>query len=242
MTTRGLRAGAPISYDPIEPPGARAAARELRLPLDLLLSLPGWLLLPGRRAKEPRVVVLLPGFGFTPRAMAPIGAYLARLGHRVVDWGLGRNDGRVPRLLEKLDARTEALVREEGEPLVAVGWSLGGYLAREAARDAPRRFRKVITLASPVVGGPRFTAVSGRYAVKGYDLDEIERGVAERYAKPLTVPVVALYSKRDGIVAWEACIDRWSPRVRHVEVSSTHTGIGVSPESLRIVAREVEEA
>jgi pimeloyl-ACP methyl ester carboxylesterase len=174
--------------------------------------------------------------------MAPIGGYLARLGHRVVGWGLGRNDGRVPKLLEKLDARTEALVREAGEPLVAVGWSLGGYLAREAARDNPQRFRKVITLASPVVGGPRFTAISAWYAKKGYDLDEIERGVAERFVRPLTVPVVALYSKRDGVVAWEACLDRWSPHVRSVEVSSTHTGIGVSPESLRIVAREVGEA
>jgi pimeloyl-ACP methyl ester carboxylesterase len=238
----GPRAGAPISYDPIVPPGPLAAARELLLPLDLLLSLPGWLFLPGRKAKEPRVVVLLPGFGFTPRAMAPIGGYLARLGHRVVDWGLGRNDGRVPKLLERLDARTEALAQEAGEPVVAIGWSLGGYLAREAARDRPERFRKVITLASPVVGGPRFTATSAWYARKGYDLDEIERGVAERFEKPLKVPVVALYSKRDGVVAWEACIDRWSPDVRHVEVSSTHTGIGLSPESLRIVAREVEES
>lgn len=128
---------------------------------------------------------------------------------------------------------------ELGEPLVAVGWSLGGYLAREVAREIPDRFRKVITLGSPIIGGPRFTAAAGWYLSHGFDLDQIEREVADRYRTPLVVPVVAIYSKRDGIVSWEACIDRWSPGVRHIEVDSTHLGLAFSPQVLDIVAGEV---
>jgi pimeloyl-ACP methyl ester carboxylesterase len=123
---------------------------------------------------------------------------------------------------------------------VLVGWSLGGYIAREYAREHPDEIRKVVTLGSPVVGGPRYTATAGWYRSQGHDLDEIERTIAERYATPLRVPVTAIYSRRDGVVAWRACIDKWSPRVRHIEVSETHVGLGFAPRVLAIVADEVE--
>jgi hypothetical protein len=50
------------------------------------------------------------------------------------------------------------------------------------------------------------------------------------------VPLTAVFSKRDGIVSWQACIDRSSPDVEHVEVSSTHLGMGVDPDVWAIVA------
>jgi hypothetical protein len=63
--------------------------------------------------------------------------------------------------------------------------------------------------------------------------------VASRYRQPLRVPVTAIYSKRDGVVAWQACIDQWSPKVRHVEVDETHVGLVFAPRVLTIVAEEV---
>jgi hypothetical protein len=102
--------------------------------------------------------------------------------------------------------------------------------------------RKVITLGTPVIGGPRYTATARRYRAQGHDLDELERAVTSRYATPLKPPVTALYSKRDGIVAWQACIDRWSPNVRHVEVAETHVGLVLSPRALAIVADEVAQS
>jgi thioesterase domain-containing protein len=99
--------------------------------------------------------------------------------------------------------------------------------------------RKVITLGTPVIGGPRYTATARRYRAQGHDLDELERAVRSRYATPLTVPVTAVYSKRDGVVAWQACIDQWSPHVNHVEVDATHVGLILSPRVLEIVAAEI---
>jgi hypothetical protein len=96
----------------------------------------------------------------------------------------------------------------------------------------------VITLGSPVIGGPRYTATAERYRAQGHDLDELERAVMQRYATPLRAPVSAIYSKRDGIVAWQACVDRWSPDVRHVEVGETHVGLVLSPRVLAVVAEE----
>ena len=228
-----------IDYDRIAPPTRRDTLQELRLPLDALRWTPAWFRLPRGRAAVPRTVVLLPGFGAGPRSLAALRRYLGSRGHAAVDWGLGRNTGRVPQLRAALHERVAALVRETGEPAVLVGWSLGGYIARELAREHPDLVRRIITLGSPVVGGPRYTATARWYASQGFDLDQIEGAVKDRYAKPLQTPVVAIYSKRDGIVAWQACIDRWSPNVRNVEVDESHIGMGFAPDVLRIVAEEV---
>lgn len=231
----------PIKYDPIPPHSTADVWRELRLPLDALAWVPKWLTAARGRAVQPRSVLLLPGYGTGPQSMRVMEAYLRRRGHNARDWGLGRNTGEAGKLRARLQPVVETVVAEAGDRVVLVGWSLGGYLAREYAREHPDQVRRVITLGSPVIGGPRYTATARRYAAQGHDLDELERAVASRYATPLSVPVTALYSKRDGIVAWRACIDQWSPEVRHVEVDETHLGLVLSPRTLEIVAREVED-
>ena len=167
-------------------------------------------------------------------------AFLRRRGHRPRDWGLGLNTGDARHFRTKLRRVVEESIAAHGEPVVLVGWSLGGYIAREYAREHPEGIRKIVTLGSPVIGGPRYTATAEWYRSQGHDLAEVERAVKERYATPLRVPVAAIYSKRDGIVAWQACIDRWSPDVRHIEVSETHVGLGFAPRVLAIVADEIE--
>jgi pimeloyl-ACP methyl ester carboxylesterase len=130
----------------------------------------------------------------------------------------------------------EVRCRAEGRGLRLVGWSLGGYLAREAARDLPHCVDRVVTLGSPVIGGPKYTATAPLYRARGVDFEEIEAAIEERERRPIQVPITAIYSESDGIVDWRACIDRTSPRVEHVRVRSSHIGLGFAPEVLRIVA------
>jgi pimeloyl-ACP methyl ester carboxylesterase len=229
-----------IDYEPITPPGRLDALKELRLPIDVLRWAPSWLAARSLRAARPRTAILLPGFGAGPRSMRVMGHFLRRRGHRARDWGLGVNTGDVRRLREQLRRIVEEAIAAHGEPVTLVGWSLGGYIGREYAREHPGEVRKVVTLGSPVIGGPRYTATARWYRSQGHDLAEIERAVAERYRTPLRVPVAAIYSKRDGVVAWRACIDKWSPDVRHIEVGETHVGLAFSPRVLAIVADEVE--
>jgi pimeloyl-ACP methyl ester carboxylesterase len=229
-----------IDYEPITPPGRLDALQELRLPMDMLRWAPSWLAMKSGRAARPRSVILLPGFGAGPRAMRVMESFLRRRGHRVRDWGLGVNTGDARKLRARLRPVVEESIAAHDEPVVLVGWSLGGYIAREYAREHPGEVRKVVTLGSPVIGGPRYTATAERYRTQGHDLLEIERTVAQRYEIPLRVPVAAIYSKRDGVVAWRACIDQWSPDVRHIEVSETHIGLAFSPRVLAIIVDEVE--
>jgi pimeloyl-ACP methyl ester carboxylesterase len=123
-----------------------------------------------------------------------------------------------------------------------VGWSFGGVIAREAARLDPSAVRRVVTLGTPVVGGPKYTRVARWLHRSGHDVDAIERAVEELNRTPLTVPVRAVYSKTDGVVDWRACIDPWTPTVEHVEVRSSHLGMGHHPAVLEVVARRLAMA
>jgi pimeloyl-ACP methyl ester carboxylesterase len=232
---------------PSSPPGSARRADQPRTPPPLRLlgearvlwELPRLLVSVPRLARAPRGngehVLVLPGYGASDASTRVLRDYLRLLGYRPHPWGLGRNTGSVGRLLPRVIERLERIAGRDG-PVFLVGWSLGGYLAREAARDRPKLVRHVVTLGSPVVGGPKYTAVASRYRRQGFDLDAIEAKVEARYARPLRVPVTAIYSKTDGVVDWRACIDRRSPDVRHVEVSSTHLGLGFSPDVYAIIA------
>jgi len=230
-----------VEHEPLAPPSRLESLQELRLPLDLLRWVPSWLGARATPAPLPRTVLLLPGFGAGPGSMRVMESYLRRRGHRVSDWGLGRNTGDARQLRAQLQGVIAGSMATHGEPVALVGWSLGGYIAREYARDFPQQVRQVVTLGSPVVGGPRYTATAGWYRDRGYDLEQVERTIAARYEVPLSVPVTAIYSRRDGIVAWRACIDRWSPQVRHVEVSETHVGLGFAPRVLALVGDALEQ-
>ena len=228
---------AAVPRSAIRIPARRAAWGELAG----LLELPRLLLRAPSLARAPRgdgsPVVVLPGFATDDAAMALLRGYLTFLGHDAHPWGLGRNDGDVPRLLPLLVSRVAALHRSTGRLVRLVGWSLGGYLAREVSRDVPGDVDRVVTLGTPVVGGPKYTLAARAYRRRGADMEAIEAAVDAREAVPLTRPVSAIYSRKDGVVAWQACVDERNACVDHVEVSSTHLGMALSPDVYLLVAR-----
>ncbi|MDJ0867347.1 MAG: alpha/beta hydrolase [Myxococcota bacterium] len=223
----------------------RPALRSLARESQALRELPRLAWHAADLARQPRgrgePVVVLPGFGTGDESTVVLRAYLRGLGYRVRGWGLGRNDGDVPALIPRV-ADLVARAADATGRVRLVGWSLGGYLAREAARERPEAVEQVVTLGTPVVGGPKYTLAAAYFAGRGYDLDEIEAEVERRDTVPLDVPVTAIYSRSDAVVAWEACIDRRNAGVEHVEVESTHVGLGINPDVFRIVAHRLARA
>ncbi|GAC1630472.1 MAG: alpha/beta hydrolase [Nevskia sp.] len=185
-------------------------------------------------------VLVLPGFAASDATMKLMAYRLNRLGYRAETWGLGRNTGNLKRLMPLITERVLALSQKTGQKVMLVGWSLGGTIAREVAREHPAAVARIVTLGSPVVGGAKYTFVAGRYRRQGIDLDKGERLAAEREAgKPLRVPVTALYDKRDAIVNWPACIDRRNPSVEHIEVNCSHLGMGVDRRVFALIAAKL---
>jgi pimeloyl-ACP methyl ester carboxylesterase len=230
---------AALAGQAIHPPEKRESLRELQ-GLFAIAGLPfQWRSLRANTRGNGQPVIVLPGFGMDRGSTWMMRVFLGRLGYDVHDWGLGRNHGNVWTLVPQIVERVEQLVMRLGSPVVLIGWSLGGFLAREAARDLPQQVTHVITMGSPVVGGPKYTLAAESYQQKGYDVDAIEAEVAARSTIPLQVPVTAIYSKRDGVVAWQACIDHVHPQTHHVEVTSTHMGLGFSAEVYRHIAQRL---
>jgi pimeloyl-ACP methyl ester carboxylesterase len=222
----------------LKPPARWELVREARVVWErlALISSLGRVEEAAPRGNEESVMVV-PGFATDDRWTARLREFLSTIGYRVVGWGLGRNRGNVPKLIPAVIHQSERFVAERGVPLRLIGWSLGGYLAREAARERPDLVERVITLGAPVIGGPTYTASAPMYVRRGYDLDEIATTVVEREERPIEVPVYAVYSRSDGVVAWRACIDRFNnPRVEHYEVRSSHLGMVSSPQVFRLVA------
>ncbi len=220
---------------PSGPPGLLAGVGEVRAGLQV----PRLVAAGARLARAPRgdggVVIDVPGWLAAEVTNAPLRRYLARLGHDARGWGLGVNRGRPERDARLLAKRVLAAAAESGRPVALVGWSLGGLVAREVARQHPDAVRRVVTYGTPVVGGPTHT-VGARH----YGPDESQRitRLAQRLdaEHPIEVPVTAIVSRRDGVVSWRACIDRTSRDVEHVEVRSTHLGMGLDPDVWSVVA------
>lgn len=109
---------------------------ELATPIDHWQAARADLATPPPPAPHSRPVMLLPGFGTHPVRMKPLAAALESAGHRVSDWGLGFNFGSSEDRFARLAERVETMARREGEPLVLVGWSLGGLFAVSWPRPA----------------------------------------------------------------------------------------------------------
>ncbi len=186
-----------------------------------------------RRARRPTSVIVLPGFGANDLSTIPLRWYLQRIGHEVEGWELGLHGPRVMDTLAQFTIRLAGAATEAGGPVTLVGWSLGGVIAREAARDRPDLVEQVITLGSPI-GGARHTSAPWVYDELGHQyLDRIN---TTRRRRPIQVPVTTIYSRRDGVVDWRHAIDDHTPTAVNVEVNSSHLGLGVDPDVWRTVA------
>lgn len=208
-----------------------------------VLELPRLLLAAPRLAKQPKgqgqPVLVFPGYGTNDTATALLRAYLRYLGYTPYGWGLGHNHGGLGKLLPKCRERLAALAEQHGQPVHVIGWSLGGIIARESARSQQDKVASLITLGTPVIGGPKYTAFAAGYRRRGYNLDQLELDAAARELNPLTMPVTSVFSRNDAVVAWQASVDRVSQNVEHVEVGCKHFGMGYSPEVFAVVAERL---
>ena len=220
-------------------PSIMTIAKESLTPFEftrLFVACPA-LALQSRGSGEP--VMVLPGLGASNSSTFLLRRYLSWLGYSVEGWELGRNSGNVEQLLPQVAEHVQEVHKKTGLKVNLVGWSLGGVLAREVARDNPAIVRQVVTMGSPVVGGPKYTVFGNLYRQRGVDVDAIEATVAARESNPIRVPVTSIYSKNDGIVGWQASIDRHSPQVDNIKVCATHLGLGISPDVFKILARKL---
>ena len=159
----------------------------------------------------------------------------AEAGWRTWGWANGLNTGASPGIIQDLRRRLASLHQGEHKVLV-VGWSLGGVFARELAREVPEQVRAVVTLGSPFSGDPHWNNVWRLYElVARHPVDAPP--VMRIHDKP-PVPTLALWSRRDGIVAPRAAYGLPHESDATMELGCTHMAFAVSNRTTRQVVDE----
>lgn len=200
----------------------------------LIAALPLRQLLP---VGDKHPVLVLPGLLADDDSTWALRRILRDLGYRVHGWRLGRNLGPTAATVTGLQNRLLDLRSRYDAEVSVIGWSLGGIYARILARESPSAVRQVITLGSPI----RLAHERQSRARRAYNhyahLHVLPRELPlESEIDALPVPATSIYSRYDGIVAWQACLDVPSARAENIAVVGSHLGFGYHPAVIWAVA------
>jgi triacylglycerol lipase len=204
---------------------------------------------PSRRPSNP-AVLLVPGFMAGDQSLSVLGDWLRRRGSRTARAGILVNADCAERTMGGIESRLRRLAERAEGRVVLIGQSRGGELARVAAVRNPDLVSTLVMLGSPVLdplsvgpavlGAVRLVARLGDFGVPGMLSSECGDGPCcaafredLRAPLPPVVRAVSIYSRSDGIVSWEACLD---PCAEQVEVESSHAGMSVNTRVYRVLA------
>jgi pimeloyl-ACP methyl ester carboxylesterase len=209
---------------------------------------------PGRRSAAPPAL-LVPGFMAGDQSLSILGGWLRRRGSETSSAGIRLNVDCSERGISQLEQRLDRLVRRVGRRAVVIGQSRGGEQARVLAVRNPDRVGALVMLGAPVlrplhVGrgvlrAVRSVARLGDLGVPGFFSTECGEGACcAAYRDDLAAPIprgvraVSIYSRSDGVVSWEACLD---PCAEHIEVDSSHTGMSVNLDVYRVLSTVLDQ-
>lgn len=189
-------------------------------------------------------VLCLPGFLASDRSFGPMQRFLKDRNYQAETWNQGRNLGLREGLLEAMLDRVDELADQTGDKISLIGWSLGGIYARELAKHKADKVRFVIALGSPFTGPATATHAHKLYErLAGHSAENppVEMDLEE--VPP--VPFTSLFTRTDGIVNWQTCIQKNGQAhddYENIEIRASHCGIGVNPAAFYVIADRLAQA
>ena len=182
-------------------------------------------------------VLVLPGLVASDTSTRPLRSFLKNRGYAVSGWRQGRNLGLRNGVQDAMMDLVKELSDHSGRKISLIGWSLGGLYARQLAKLMPDRVRTVITLGSPFAGHPKATNAWRVYEMaRGRRADEDDGRFGGSLSDTPPVPTTAIFSRTDGICAWQGCMEKTSATSESIEVESSHCGMGHHPAVVYAVA------
>jgi pimeloyl-ACP methyl ester carboxylesterase len=227
--------------DDLAPPSLALLALEFRAPWEFGAIFPAWPALQRAPAGDGHPVIVFPGLSASDASTVPLRRYLGSLGYAAQGWDQGFNFGPRAGVLEATKQSLQQAFESSGRKVSLIGWSLGGVYARELAKEMPECVRCVVTLGSPFSGPPKSTNAWRIYELtSGRDIEREHEQYELRKAPP--VPTTSIYSRTDGIVAWQGSIQQPDHgRVENIEVVASHIGIGLNPAAWWAVADRLSQ-
>lgn len=198
-----------------------------------------------------RPVLLIPGYMAGDASLSTMTFWLRRLGYRTSRAGIRLNTDCSTAAIRRLEERLEQLAARHGGPVAIVGQSRGGTFARALAVRRPDLVSGIVCLGSPLVDplaihplvrlNVRLMGMLGTLGLPGiFTPDCMDGDCCEELREEATRPFpqnvgfVSIYSRSDGIVYWESCLD---PAAENVEVEASHCGMSVNADVYRVVGR-----
>jgi pimeloyl-ACP methyl ester carboxylesterase len=201
-------------------------------------------------------VLLIPGFMAGDGSLAMLRYWLRRRGHRVAVSGMRANVDCAERSVSRLQEQLRAFAADCGRPVILIGQSRGGALARAVAVREPGIVSGLVMLGSPVrdslavsarvLRTVRLVARLGDLGMPGMFSSSCRDGeCCAAFRADLSAPLapglhaLAVHSRTDGIVDWRACLD---PHAEAVEVDSSHCGMSVHPAVYRALEQMLSQS
>lgn len=203
---------------------------------------------PGSRQGDP--VLLVPGFLAGDGTLGLMSRSLRAQGFRTYRSHIISNVGCTMNAAAQLESRLESIAMRRGSRVQIVGHSLGGMLARGVAVRRPDLVSNIVTMGSPMLApGAHHISLAAtvdllvrlsRAGIPGLMSADCVQGDCARQSfgdsrqpMPEGIGFTAVYSQRDGIVDWRACVD---PLARAVEVTASHLGMAFDPRVVDVVS------
>lgn len=202
-------------------------------------------------ARDEEPVLLVPGFMAGDGSLGLMRRALQQQGLRTYRSHIHANVGCTLNAAEQMEMRLESIAQRRGSKVRIVGHSLGGMLARGVAARRPDLVSGLVTMGSPMLApGAHHVTLSASVALlvrlsragfSGVMSEDCVAGACARESfeqgrAPLadSVAFTAIYSRRDGIVDWRACID---PLATPLEVRASHLGMAIDPRAIAAVVQ-----
>ncbi len=189
-------------------------------------------------------VIVFPGLGGGALSTRPMRRFLDKAGYVSHDWGQGLNtgpQGDFDDWLDRLDDHLLDVHARHRRNVSLVGWSLGGVYARELAKRSSGLVRQVVTLGTPFSALGESNHAAAAYRFLNGDTSQLTPSMQSRLRQRPPVPTTAIYSKSDGIVPWQACMETESEASESLEVSASHIGLGTHPKVLSLLAARLAQ-
>ena len=225
----------PARDNSLKAPGLLRLKLEARAPRELAATLAATPLLRRLPLGDGHPVLVFPGLAASDITTLPLRSFLNDRGYVALPWQQGFNLGPREGVLEACVGRVKRLAAQHRRKVSLVGWSLGGVYARELAKELPDRVRCVVTLGSPFGGHPHATnawQVFELLSGKSVHDPALLAGLSE----PPPVPTTSIFSRSDGIVAWQCSLNGEHPHTENIELHASHIGLGMNPFALYAVA------
>ena len=189
-------------------------------------------------------VLVIPGLAATDWTTGLLRRFLDDLGYTTYPWGMGRNKGFNDEMAAAVSEHLAKIYDKHKQPVSLIGQSLGGVIAREIARLRPDMVRQVITLGSPVhrpsIGFNWYPILYEWMSGERVEDLDFDRHLEIRIKPP--VPTTAVYSKLDGVVAWQCSIETTKPEGESIHLrGNTHCGMASSPSALYLMAERLSQ-